>query len=492
MKKETDINIDALLRDTFLTVVELRQGTTVRHGMELYRHCQRQVELVRERLKDAGFSRESVEHITYAQCALLDETVLSRSGMDDGQAIWMKDPLQSHFFNTLQAGELLYERMKQVLQEPAPAQAVLTCFHRVLLLGFRGRYQDPVAPERDQLISTLNGLVAPFGVLPETAVLNVPLTGFEIDVVLNENWPHDLPFDSDNIRLHCVPVINLFPLEADPLHLSPLENEFLLRPMRIQDGHTEIYSVDNIISSRHTGSQAYVPFSSFRHRGGMLRHDAPERYYHTRVKRGPSGLHDTWLILGGDAFDADRMLEDETLSLSLTGTNGHLPRKALQSTLLDRPVHASQNVLRVRNLCAPTQPCYPPARDRFHWRVLSHLGSNFLSMMDNAEILRGTLALYDWTESEMNRRRLEAIVDVQHSLIQRFERGFLLRGVDIQVTLDSNGFAGEGDITLFGELLHRFFALYADIHLFTQLTLILQPTGKCLQWTEHHSQRVPG
>lgn len=150
MKKETDINIDALLRDTFLTVVELRQGTTVRHGMELYRHCQRQVELVRERLKDAGFSRESVEHITYAQCALLDETVLSRGGMDDGQAIWMKDPLQSHFFNTLQAGELLYERMKQVLQEPAPAQAVLTCFHRVLLLGFRG--------------------------LPETAVLNVPLS----------------------------------------------------------------------------------------------------------------------------------------------------------------------------------------------------------------------------------------------------------------------------------------------------------------------------
>lgn len=30
MKKETDINIDALLRDTFLTVVELRQGTPER------------------------------------------------------------------------------------------------------------------------------------------------------------------------------------------------------------------------------------------------------------------------------------------------------------------------------------------------------------------------------------------------------------------------------------------------------------------------------
>lgn len=98
-----------------------------------------------------------MEHITYAQCALLDETVLSRSGMDDGQAIWMKDPLQSHFFNTLQAGELLYERMKQVLQEPAPAQAVLTCFHRVLLLGFRGRYQDPVAPGATSLFRRSTG-----------------------------------------------------------------------------------------------------------------------------------------------------------------------------------------------------------------------------------------------------------------------------------------------------------------------------------------------
>ncbi|HEX8594490.1 MAG TPA: type VI secretion system baseplate subunit TssF, partial [Pseudomonas sp.] len=48
------------------------------------------------------------------------------------------------------------------------------------------------------------------------------------------------------------------------------------------------------------------------------------------------------------------------------------------------------------------------------------------------------------------------------------------------------------DICLFGELLSRFFAQYADIHLFNQLTLILQPQGKCLRWSENHSQRVPG
>jgi len=169
-----------------------------------------------------------------------------------------------------------------------------------------------------------------------------------------------------------------------------------------------------------------------------------------------------------------------------------LPRKALRSTLLDSALQTTQVPLKVQNLCAPTMPCYPPAEDRFHWRVLSHLGSNFLSMMDNAEVLRGTLALYDWTDSEMNRRRLESIVDVKHHLIQRFEQGFLLRGVDIEVTLNSDGFSGEGDICLFGEMLNQFFALYADIHLFNQLTLILQPGGKCLRWKENHSQRIPG
>lgn len=315
---------------------------------------------------------------------------------------------------------------------------------------------------------------------------------FELDVVLREAWPQEFSVSSEHIRLHTVPVINLFALEADPMTLAPLQSDYLLRPMRLQDGHTEIYSVDEVISSKNAVRQHYVPFTSFRHKGGMLRDDAPERYFHTRLKRSANGLHDTWLILGGDGFDQDQLQGSESISLRLTGTNGLLPRKALQSTLLDTAVQSTQANLRVRNLCAPSLPQYPPNRDRFHWRVLSHLGSNFLPMLDSAEVLRGTLALYDWTGSELNRRRLEAIVGVRHHLVQRFEKGFVLRGVDIEVTLDANGFSGEGDISLFGEMLHRFFGLYADIHLFNQLTLILQPTGKSLRWNENHSQRIPG
>jgi type VI protein secretion system component VasA len=54
----------------------------------------------------------------------------------------------------------------------------------------------------------LNGL--------ENVVWPAGMSGFEIDVVLAESWSHDLPFSTENIRLHCVPVINLFPWK--PIH----------------------------------------------------------------------------------------------------------------------------------------------------------------------------------------------------------------------------------------------------------------------------------
>ena len=330
----------------------------------------------------------------------------------------------------------------------------------------------------------LNGL--------ETVSLPAGITHLDIEVVFNHQWQSDLPVTDEALYLHCVPVINLFSLEADPLLINGLESEYLLRPRRLQDGHTEIYSVDAVTGSQRTSDAAYVPFTSFRHQGGMQRRHAPERYYHTRVKRGVTGLYDTWLILGGQQWEADRQFVHETVSLKITGTNGQLPRKALQSTLLDRCEAVLQTPLSVRNLCKPTLPAYPPAEDRFQWRILSHLGSSYLNLMSSAKVLRGTLELYNWHGDELNNRRLDAILEVRQHQIQRFEKGFLLRGIDIEVTLDGNGFTGEGDIHLFGEMLNRFFALYADIHLFNQLTLIVQPQGKCIRWKENHNSRLPG
>lgn len=61
-----------------LTVTMLKKGAITLNGSALYNACVKQVESVREALERAGYDDASVEHISYAQCALLDETVMSR------------------------------------------------------------------------------------------------------------------------------------------------------------------------------------------------------------------------------------------------------------------------------------------------------------------------------------------------------------------------------------------------------------------------------
>lgn len=315
---------------------------------------------------------------------------------------------------------------------------------------------------------------------------------FDVEVVLANTYPDDMHFCADNVRLYCTPIINLFALEADPITASQYETEYRVHALEQRGDHVDIYSVESVRGfEAGTGRRFdYAPFAAFRHRGGMLRHEMPERYFHTRMRRGPSGRFDTWIVLGGHAWEHQDTLPKETLSLSVTGTNGMLPRKGMRDAGINRMRGGFTNIGAVRNLTAPTLPVYPPTGDRFQWRVLSHLAPNYLSLL-NAEILRGSLALYDWTEGELNRRRIDAITDVRHRLLQKLVKGGLQRGVEIEVTLDSAAFAGDGDIKLFGGMLNRFLALYATLNLFTKLVIVSQPTGRRIEWPDTKGEGAP-
>jgi type VI secretion system protein ImpK len=157
------VDIDALLQDTYLLVVELRQGACVQNGRELMQLCVAQVEQVRQALKQAGLSQRNVDRISHAQCALLDEAVLT-SANKDARDLWASEPLQTRFFNRHQAGESLYEEMREVLREPAPDRQVMTAFQRILMLGFRGRYRELSNPEREQLMVALGARITPLSI----------------------------------------------------------------------------------------------------------------------------------------------------------------------------------------------------------------------------------------------------------------------------------------------------------------------------------------
>ncbi|EMH4161427.1 type VI secretion system protein TssL, short form [Pluralibacter gergoviae] len=168
-----DIDIDQLMADTWLTVTMLKKGAVTHDGSALYDKCVKQVESVREALDRAGYDEASVDHISYAQCALLDEAVMSRKyskseesvdiSVDEGQVAWRKAPLQARFFGSLRAGEALWDRIADVLRQPAPNMAVLTCYHRVIALGFQGLYGLSAVSQtqRNEVAKALSERVSP-------------------------------------------------------------------------------------------------------------------------------------------------------------------------------------------------------------------------------------------------------------------------------------------------------------------------------------------
>jgi type VI secretion system protein ImpK len=184
------IDIDALLQDTWLQVIGLRLGPQFQEGEGriLWERCIAEVERVQRELKANELDEASCLHIMTAQCALLDEAVKGRGVEDDACVQWYDIPLQGHFLGTMDAGDTLCERMRDVLREPAPDKAVLTCFQRVMMLGFLGSFRSLNDPERLSLVNALSEHVTPFSYPQTHPVLAESRTGRDMGGWL-ASWP---------------------------------------------------------------------------------------------------------------------------------------------------------------------------------------------------------------------------------------------------------------------------------------------------------------
>lgn len=195
MSHRNECDIDALLQNSWLQVISLRHGPKIKEGegQLLWQRCVSEVEKVQQALKDAGYDAQQVKDILYAQCALIDEVVKGRGAQDDAYVQWLHLPLQGHFLGTVDAGDLLCDRMREVLREPAPEGVVITCFQRVMLLGFLGGYRSLNDPEREKLVQALNAQVPPFTGPLAQAVLAESKAGFSSSGWLS-SWPLRIGF----------------------------------------------------------------------------------------------------------------------------------------------------------------------------------------------------------------------------------------------------------------------------------------------------------
>ncbi len=308
---------------------------------------------------------------------------------------------------------------------------------------------------------------------------------FELRFEFERPPPLPARVGKDIVKLHCVPVINLFRADADPVRRDPLAAESLLRAATLDPAHAEVYSVDSVtgLHSGQGGRTRYPPFFSYAHAQASA---AEQAYYRVRRELSPinDGI-DTYLSLGTPSQTAPAMAE-ETLSIELTCTNRSLPG-SLQLGDICVPTDSSPVAARFKNIVPVTRPLRPPLGSELHWRLLSHLALNQRSLGEPGA-LRSLLPLYnfqalgDHPVGRANQLRIEAIREVEMGPARRFIERTPVRGTETRVHLEESHFAGVGDAFLFGSVLEELFAQTVTLNSFNALTVRLHPSQQELTW----------
>ncbi|MGE6385801.1 type VI secretion system baseplate subunit TssF [Pseudomonas sp. NPDC078416] len=347
---------------------------------------------------------------------------------------------------------------------------------------FRGyRYlQEYFAFQDKFLFVDVNGLNVLAG-LPEARLKQVRGLALRFDI--RKSGVLRLRPTLDNVKLHCTPIVNLFKHDASPIRLEGRQDEYLLMPSLYSPENCGVFSVESVIGWKPggLGYEAYVPFESFEHDPSF---DVPNRRAHYSIRQRSSSLHDgldTYLSFGIRHTEAS-----ETLSVEMMCTNQNLPRR-LKLGDICIACEQTPEFLTFRNITPATPSYAPPLNRDFLWKLISNMSLNYLSLADvNAlKVILETYDLpryYDPHAEKVSKRLLGGLKSIRHQHVDRLHRGLPVRGLRTELTIDPQGYIGEGDVFVFASVLNEFFALYASLNSYHELR-VKSTQGEVYRWT---------
>ncbi len=310
---------------------------------------------------------------------------------------------------------------------------------------------------------------------------------FEIVVPFSRRPEDELRVDKNSVRLFCTPIVNLFDHTADGIRVDHTRTEYRIRPSTTGSPpeHFEIYSVNRVVGLVHGEAERrlYPPLHAFQHAGDGG-HEAI--YHQTRLYDAVVGEGTDTYISFVSADQKHVVPPTETISIDITASNRNLASR-LKVGDVNVATTSSPEFARFRNITPIGRSLRPPLGRGLHWRLISHLSLNYLSLL-SVEALRGILelynyqALYDRQAARENILRLEGLVALEAKPVERLVRSAPMRGTSILLEMNEDNFAGEGDMYVFATVLNEFFALYASINALTELKVRGTKFGEIYQW----------
>jgi type VI secretion system protein ImpG len=318
-----------------------------------------------------------------------------------------------------------------------------------------------------------------------TVTLHLALAGLRADSATARALA---PLAAHHLLLGCTPIVNLFATRGDPIQVTHAKASYPVLPDGRRPYGFDVYAIDAVRLVRQ-GPQGetvteFRPFYSLRHG------QAPDQSGHYWMMRRDEHIaainpgHETEITIVDIDFDPAEVAV-HTLSLELTGTNRDLPTLLLYNQPGGDMLLAGSNDMRsVRMLRKPTPPHRFARVGGVHWRLISHLSLNHLSLSDGGvDSLREMLALYDLPRSPSTQRQIGGIHAIAYETATTWLPGnpfaCLVRGLRVRMTIDEDAFVGAG-IHAFAQVIERFLGLYVHANSFTQLVIVSEKTGEPL------------
>jgi len=330
----------------------------------------------------------------------------------------------------------------------------------------------------------------------------------------------------ENLALHCVPAINLFPKRADRIQISNRHYEHQLLVDRSRPQDFEIWSVQQLCGHGETPQQEleFLPLYAPPEQRQNERTATMRRYwaYYTlqRRPRQPSmnqrqhGHRSPYLgsevfVTLTDSQQQPAQHEIRQLSSTVYCTNRDLamltPPGGWSAAL---SLSAAGPVQGIECLVPPTPPRVSLASQDGDacWRLVNHLTPNHLAMGEpvvkraiapgpersagtpgqtGAAMLRETLNLYCPPGHASGLRQIDGIVSVRHRNVTRQLpcEGPIVhgRGIEIELEIDDAAFEGTSPFLL-ASVLEQYFARFVTLNSFTQLALRTVARERVYRW----------
>lgn len=319
--------------------------------------------------------------------------------------------------------------------------------------------------------------------------------GFELIFPLSRQPDAGLRVSADNVRLNCVPVVNLFDCQSDPIRVDQRRVEYVVRPEAAKAPQAAVFSVNRAMGwEAGTAEPRDLPDFASLGRGLGEKRGPGIVYFSTRVRPSILGSGVETFVSFVTESGESALPPTETVVLDLTCTNRDLPQ-GLRVGDLCRPTSSTPAFARFRNITPVTPNLDPPLGPGLHWRLISNMCLNYLSL-SSPEALRSLLglynfrALYDRQAEREHQLRLEAIRSVKAVPEERLHRGTPVRGTRIEIELAEANFAAEGEMVLFGDVLSEFLALYCSINSYARLVLRGAEKGEVYTWSPRSGRQT--